>query len=246
MKSIVEAIRFLTIFGSSKRAKVTSANLSRSLLYFPFVGLLIGGCLVGANFIISKYLNHSAVNLSIILLLIILSGALHLDGFADTLDGFYAGKNREEILKIMEDSRIGTMGALGLVILILLKFVLLEGTPEIIKYKTLLLMPLSSRWAMVVSGSLSKAAKTEGLGKFFCKPVRLREWLGATLFTLIVAFLILKVQSILFILSIFLFALILTRYITRKIGGMTGDTFGAINELTEVFSLLIFNLKFVI
>ena len=242
MKSMVAAIQFLTIFGSNKRAEVTSDNLSRSLFYFPLVGLIIGGCLVGANLILSKYLNHSAVNVSIILVLIILTGALHLDGFADTLDGFYAGKDRGKILKIMEDSRIGTMGATGLIILILLKFVLLEGIPEVIKYKTLLLMPLSSRWAMVVSGSLSKAAKTEGLGKFFCKPVKLREWLGATLFTLIVAFLILKVQSILFILSIFLFTLILTWYITRKIGGMTGDTFGAINELTEVFSLLIFSL----
>ena len=242
MKSIVAAIQFLTIFGSGKRGEVTSDYLPRSLFYFPFVGLLLGGCLVGLNFVLSKHLHHSVVNLSIILLLVILTGALHLDGFADTADGFYAGKNRQEILKIMEDSRIGTMGAIGLIILILLKFALLEGIPEVIKYKALLLMPLSSRWAMVVSGSLSKPAKSEGLGKFFCKPVRLREWLGATLFTLIVAFLILKTQLILFILSIFLFALILTRCITRKIGGMTGDTFGAINELTEVFSLLISSL----
>jgi len=242
MKSIVAAIQFLTIFGSGKRGEVTSGYLSRSLFYFPFVGLLIGGCLVGLNFALSKYLNHSVVNLSIIILLIILTGALHLDGFADTVDGFYAGKDSQGILKIMEDSHIGTMGAIGLVILILSKFALLEGIPEVIKYKALLLMPLSGRWAMVVSGSLSKGAKSGGLGKFFCKPVRLREWLGATLFTLIVAFLILKTQFLLFIFSIFLFTLILTRYINRKIGGMTGDTFGAINELTEAFSLLILSL----
>ncbi len=242
MKSMMAAIQFLTIFSSGKRGEVTSDYLSRSLFYFPFVGLLIGGCLVGVNFLFSKHLNHSVVNLSIILLLVILTGALHLDGFADTVDGFYAGKDKQEILKIMGDSHIGTMGVIALIILILLKFALLEGIPEGIKYKALLLMPLSSRWAMVVSGSLSKGAKTEGLGKFFCKPVKLREWLGATLFTLIVAFLILKTQLPLFILSIFLFTLILTRYITRKIGGMTGDTFGAINESTEVFSLLIFSL----
>ena len=146
----------------------------------------------------------------------------------------------------MEDSRIGTMGATGLIILILSKFALLEGIPEVIKYKALMLMPLSGRWAMVVSGSLSKPAKSEGLGKFFCKPVSLRELIGATLFTVIVSFMILKVQSLLFILSVFFFTIILTKYMTKKIGGMTGDTFGAINELTEVFSLLIFNLKFVI
>lgn len=242
MKSMVAAIQFLTIFGPGKRAEVNSDYLSRSLFYFPLVGLIIGGCLVGTNLILSKYLNHSAVNVSIILVLIILTGALHLDGFADTVDGFYAGKDRQERMKIMEDSRIGTMGATGLTILILLKFALLEGIPGGIKYKALLLMPLSSRWAMVVSGSFSQAAKSEGLGKFFCKPVNLREWLGATVFTLIVAFLILKTQLILFILSLFLFTLILTSYITKKIGGMTGDTFGAINELTEVFSLLIFSI----
>jgi adenosylcobinamide-GDP ribazoletransferase len=242
MKSLLTAIQFLTIFGPGKKAGVTSDNLSRSLLYFPFVGLLIGGCLVVANFILSNHLSNSIVNISIILLLIILTGALHLDGFADTIDGFYAGKDRQEILKIMEDSRIGTMGATGLIILILSKFALLEGIPEVIKYKALLLMPVSSRWAMVVSGSLSKPAKSEGLGKFFCKPVGLRGWLGGTLFTLIVAFLILKIRSILFIVSLFLLTLILTGYINRKIGGMTGDTFGAINELSEVFSLLIFSL----
>ena len=242
MKSMVAAIRFLTILGPSKRAEVSADYLPRSLLYFPLVGLLIGIILVGANFLLSKHLNHSVVNLSIVILLIILTGALHLDGFADTLDGFYAGKDRQEILKIMEDSHIGTVGAIGLVILILSKFVLLEGIPEAIKCKALLLVPLSSRWAMVVSGSFSKAAKSEGLGKFFCKPVSLREWLGATVFTLLAAFLILKTQLIPFFLSLFLFTLILTRYIVKKIGGMTGDTFGALNELTEVFSLLIFSL----
>ena len=242
MKSLLAAIQFLTIFGPGKRGEVNADYLPKSLLYFPLVGLLIGGLLVGANFLLSKHLNHLAVNLSIILLLVILTGALHLDGFADTLDGFYAGKNRQEILNIMADSRIGTMGAIGVVILILSKFAFLEGIPEGIKYKALLLMPLSSRWAMVISGSLSRAAKTEGLGKFFCKPVGLREWLGATLFTIIMAFLILKSQMMLFILSLFLITLVLTRYITRKIRGMTGDTFGAINELAEVFSLLIFSL----
>ncbi len=242
MKSMIAAIQFLTILCPGKRVHVSADYLPKSLLYFPLVGLLIGAILVGANFILSKHLNHSVVNLSIIILLIILTGALHLDGFADTLDGFYAGRDRQEILKIMEDSRIGTVGALGLVIVILLKFALLEGIPEEIKYKVLLLIPLSSRWAMVVSGSLSEPAKTEGLGKFFSRPVSLREWSGATLFTLLITFLILKTQLIPFILSIFLFTLLLTRYIARKIGGMTGDTFGAINELTEVFSLLIFTL----
>jgi len=242
MKSMIAAIQFLTIVGPVKTGEVNADYLPKSLLYFPLVGLMIGVILVGANFVLSKHLNHSVVNLSIIILLIILTGALHLDGFADTLDGFYAGKDRQEILKIMEDSRIGTMAALGLFILILLKFTLLEGIPDGVKYRALLLMPLSSRWAMVVSGSFSKAARSQGLGRFFCKPVGLKEWLGATLFTLSVTFLILKTQLIPFILSLFLFTLLLTKYIARKIGGMTGDTFGAINELTEVFSLLIFTL----
>jgi len=240
MKSMVAAIQFLTIFRPRKKIRLNENSLSGSLLYFPFVGLLIGGFLVGANFLLSKQFSHSLVNLFIILLLVILTGALHLDGLADTLDAFYAGKNREDILRIMEDSRIGTMGAIGLIIVILLKFVLLEGIPEAIKYKVLLLMPLSSRWGVVVSSSLSQAAKTEGLGKVFCKSASLKEWLGATLFTLIVAFLILKVQSFIFISAIFLITLILTRYINRKIGGMTGDTLGAIIELTEVSTLLIF------
>jgi len=244
MKSMVAAIQFLTIFRPGKKIGFDESSLSSSLLYFPFVGLLLGGFLVGANFLLSKQFSHSLVSLFIILLLVILTGALHLDGLADTLDAFYAGRNREDILRIMEDSRIGTMGAIGLIIVILLKFILLDGIPETIKYKALLLMPLSSRWAVVVSSSLSEAAKTEGLGKVFCKSASLKEWLGATLFTLIVAFLILRVQSFVFISAIFLITLILTRYINRKIGGMTGDTFGAIIELIEVSTLLVFALEY--
>jgi len=242
MKSLLAAIRFLTILSPGRRPEMDSHYLSGSLLYFPLVGLLIGACLVGINFLLLKFLNSMAVNLSIIFFIIVLTGALHLDGFADTLDGFYGAKKKEEILKIMEDSRIGTMGAIGLVILILSKFVFLEGIPEEIKYKALLLMPVSSRWAMVISGSLSGPAKTEGLGRFFCKSVSLKEYLGSTVFTLVVSFLLIRIQSLLFILSIFAITVILTRYVVRRIGGMTGDTFGAINESIEAFSLLIFSL----
>jgi len=242
MRQFLAAIQFLTIFRLGRKSKVTLDYLSKSLPYFPFVGLLIGVFLVSANLLLSKYLSHSVVNLCIILLLIILTGALHLDGFADTIDGFYAGRDKQEILSIMEDSRIGTMAATGLVVLILSKFVFLEGIPEAIKYKALMLMPVSSRWTIVVSASLSKAAKSEGLGKLFCGPVRFREWFGATLFTFIVALLLLKTQSLLFILILFLLTFVSTKYVTRKIGGMTGDTFGAMNELAEVSSLLVLSL----
>jgi len=146
MKRFFIALGFLTIFPVKSDPQIRENDYGASLLYFPLVGLLIGLVLAAAAFILSP-LNPMIRSALIILFSVMLTGALHLDGFADTCDGFYGKHPKEKILEIMRDSHIGTMAVIGLVILLLLKFSLIAGIKDSILIKVLVLAAVFSRWA---------------------------------------------------------------------------------------------------
>ena len=123
MKNFLIALGFRTKIPISKKILISDKNLSESIVFFPLAGLLLGLILALLNTLLGPIMPAGLVNISLILALTLLTGALHLDGFADTIDGFSAKTNsKEDILAIMRDSRIGAMGVIGLVILLLFKF----------------------------------------------------------------------------------------------------------------------------
>ena len=126
MRKFFVALQFLTIFPLKIR-DIEEQELGQSLVYFPVVGAIIGLISVFSLFIFSSILPSSTTNVLILIILMFITGAIHLDGFADTCDGFYAGKDKENILQIMRDSHIGVMGVMGLIGILLLKFTLLEN-----------------------------------------------------------------------------------------------------------------------
>ncbi|MCX5715888.1 MAG: adenosylcobinamide-GDP ribazoletransferase [Candidatus Omnitrophica bacterium] len=240
MKDFLIALSFLTRIPVSKKLVIDDKTLSRSMRFFPIVGFVLGAILVLAWHILTPLLPERLVSLILILLLTLLTGAMHLDGFADTIDGLCSkAKSKEEILQIMRDSRIGAMGVIGLILLFLLKWEALNNITPRLKEAALILMCTASRWSQVFSAHFSGYARdTAGLGKPFIGTTRKMDFNFATIFIipLFLMFLFLKGLIALAILAAVVWGLV--KYINKRIGGMTGDTIGAISELVEITVLM--------
>ena len=120
--AFVAAIQFLTISPAFIRRAFSPQELGRAVGFYPLVGLILGGILAGAYYILSQRF-PTPVTVSLILTLwVILTGAIHLDGFLDTYDGLFGGSTPEKRLEIMRDERIGAFALAGAVLLFLTKF----------------------------------------------------------------------------------------------------------------------------
>lgn len=260
MKGFLIALQFLTRI-PVKLKSVKPQELAQSMLWFPVVGFLIGLILFLAKLIMSRGVLNITFYLAaafIIYIMVKLTGGLHLEGLADTWDGFYGGKNKDEILKIMHRGNIGPMGVMGMVLMLLLKFTLLIALfstvfPGSRQYITLLIMPMISRWVLVVIVKMVPYVKyeaKEGKAAAFVKYITRKEVLIATLITLFLSITPLALWGSLGVFRGCLagFALCVWALVTafvcfipinQKLGGITGDTLGAINEVVEA-SILFF------
>ncbi len=234
--NFLAAIGFLTIIPVPARAVKEDGN---QILYFPLVGLFIGCLLIGVDYLLSltSQLEYRVVGDA--LFLTIITGALHLDGLADTADGFFSHRPKEEILKIMKDSRIGVMGVLALLFCILLK---LAGIAAIIRTDSLIwliLAPALGRVAQVVGLVFVDHVSSEKiLAELFYQRGKYYLLLLCPLPFLIIFYLnvVLALASLGFFILL-IFGLLI--FCKNKIGGITGDTLGAITEIIETVFLLI-------
>jgi adenosylcobinamide-GDP ribazoletransferase len=239
MKSFLTAIKFLTILPVGKKSAFQDGELSKSAIYFPLVGALIGLLLVTVDFIFRPIFPDLIVNLIILITLISITGALHLDGFMDSIDGLFSGKDKDRILEIMRDSKVGSFAVLAVICLLSLKLSFLNEIQPNIRYSTLILMPALSRWSVVCLAKIYPyARKITGIGKPFAKLVGTRELIGATLLMAILIGLFFQLKGIIVWLIVFIALFLLSRWINKKISGMTGDTYGAIIETLEVVILI--------
>ncbi len=241
IKALICAVRFLTILPFGKSLNSTSKDLARSMAFYPVIGYGIGLLMLGFYSLVSHGVAPIFAVVFTFLIGIILTGALHLDGFADTCDGFYGGKSKDEILAIMRDSHIGAMATGGLFCLLVLKLSLfLSLYTRGILNVALLLTPALGRWAMVVATSLYPYARTEeGLAKPFIEEISWKEGVIATVVLLVLVYGQMKQPGALLVLNVLIVVMLVSRWISKKIGGMTGDTLGAINELAEVACLIL-------
>lgn len=235
-----EAIRFLTVFKFPFRPaevmKLHDRALPRSMVFFPLVGFLIGILSFGLYLLFGSFFPPRIATFVLLIGPIVMSGGLHMDGFADFCDGFFGGNDKADVLRIMKDSSIGVWGALGMVLLVLVKFELLLALPSMIAF--FLLAMTASRWAQVVlCFYLPYAGLGGGLSEQVAGKIGRREIFGATLF-LIPFFFWLGKEGFFIMAGLVLFLFLLGIYFKKRIGGITGDLIGTISELTEVFVLL--------
>jgi len=237
MTKFILALQFLTRIQLKPDLVVDDRNFGKSMIYFPLVGLVVGLILAAASHIFSLVFTPLVVGALLIWLEVTLSGGLHLDGFMDTMDGIYSGRSRERILEIMRDSRVGAHSAIALVCLFLLKLTILVDYPKSFLVPTLILVPSLSRLTQVVGVVCFPYAREEGLAKSFNTHVGGKELFLACFISLIICLLVMQWLGMVFFLITIGTALGLGYYVKSKIGGLTGDVYGAITEIAELILL---------
>lgn len=244
MKEFLIALQFLTIFSIRKEKNINDKDLARSMAFFPLVGIIIGTALSLLYVLTNHFLPRPVICSLLIITSVILTGGLHLDGLVDTIDGLTGGKERNAILKIMRDSHIGALGAVGLVSLLLLKFALVYSIPDKLMISALILTPALGRWSQVCLCKFFPYARDEaeaGLGKPFASLVGIREIICSTTIALIFSIALSHCLRAIILLPLVLIAsMTFGLILNKKIGGITGDTIGALNEIVETLGLFFF------
>ena len=243
--SFIAAFQFLTSIPLPRRLAANQEALGRSAVYFPVVGLIIGLILAGLNWLFSLALPPAIVKALLLVALVIITGALHLDGFVDTCNGIAGHKAVEDRWRVMHDSRAGAFGIVGVALLLLVKYVALSNVPPFFMTATLIFMPVVSRWAVVHAIFIHPYAHSSGLGTTFKQATRWPQFTAATLITIIVALALLPLFSLIGLLiipGVWIITALFSVYLKRKFSGLTGDTYGAINEVAEVAVLVVASL----
>jgi len=235
---LLAAFQFLTAIPLPIRHEATSEEVGRSQGYFPLIGLFLGAVLLGLDRLLGIALPPPIINVLLIITLVLMTGALHLDGFVDTCDGVAGPRTTEERWEVMHDSRTGGFGVVGACCLLLLKYVSLASVPEASRLTALLLMPVMSRWAMAYAIFAYPYARHQGLGKIFKEQANWRSFVMATVITLAISVGFARLSGVITLLAVWLGVTGMAVYLRRKFAGLTGDTYGAINEVTEVFVLI--------
>ena len=236
------AFQFLTVLPLFRARRLEPEELARSMGAFPLVGLALGGGLVAVHLLVGRLLPGLLEGALLVALLSLATGALHLDGVADTLDGLAGGWTPERALEIMKDSRIGAVGAVGLVLVLIAKVSALGLLPAGVAGRALLLTPAVARGSVVwLAYGSTYARPSGGLGTPYTEhldaatvrlallgsglPCLALGWRGVVAFGLTLAY-----------------AQGLKRWFHQRLGGVTGDVLGFAEETGELLFLLVIHL----
>jgi adenosylcobinamide-GDP ribazoletransferase len=212
-------------------------QVGAAAIFFPVVGLLLGLLLVLVNFLLEPFASPVLASVVLVTILALITRGLHLDGLGDTFDGLGAGSDRERVLRVMDDSHTGAFGVIAIVLLLFFKIHAIESIDSE-RWRALLAAPVLGRWAMVLLGYRASAAKP-GLGATLINFLKANHFLFATLIALLSVAAILRGFGIAMMLWVALFTIASKHFFHRRLGGVTGDTFGAVGELSET-SVLVF------
>lgn len=233
MKSFLLALQFLTI-APIRIKKIMPGEMARAAAYFPVVGLLLGLVLCTANHLLSlARLDPFASNIILVVLLIVLTGGLHLDGLSDTSDAIFSGKGKADMLAIMRDSHVGVMGVLAIVSILMLKVAFLSSILLNTKGIAIVLMCVLARWSISFSVFAFPYARDDGKAKPFIDGMNKGIFFVSTLIALVIVFIIWKAAGPVILGITAALAYLANSFIKKKLGGITGDTIGAVNELAE-------------
>jgi adenosylcobinamide-GDP ribazoletransferase len=225
------AVQFLTLFPRPWWMQHSTSEVGRSAIFYPVVGLILGLILVLVNFLLLPFASAGLLSVILITLLAFMTRGLHLDGVGDTFDGLGAGGDRDRVLSIMDDSHTGVFGLIAIVLVLFFKIHAIESI-DVDRWRALLVAPILGRWAMVLLAYRSKAAKA-GLGSNLIEHLQTKHFLLATLVTLLLVAAIWRRNGIVMMAWVAVFTIASKNYFHRRLGGVTGDIFGAVGELSE-------------
>ena len=231
---LLAAIQFSTRF-PVPAYRHEELTLARAAKFFPLVGLLIGAAGWGIYSLVARAANSQVRCLFVLCFFVLVTGALHEDGLADAADGFGGGWTRARILEIMRDSRIGSFGAVAIALSLLARFVLLSNLDPARFGAYVISAQVLCRCSTLPLGRvLPPARPAEGSGSRLARRISTASLLFGVLFSIATVLILLGRASWLPLLITVLITACTGVYYSRKIGGVTGDCFGATNQLTEI------------
>jgi adenosylcobinamide-GDP ribazoletransferase len=234
------AIEFLTLLRLRRPGVVPPAVLGASQAFFPLVGLLLGGTAAAAAFGFDEAgLQPGISGWLLVALMLVLTGALHADGLADSADGLFAGATPARRLEVMRDPAIGAFGATALVAVFGTKAAALGAVAGGDKVEALILAPCLARWACVAAIAAFPYARPEGLGRAFHASALPLAAPAAGVSCLAAAGAGLGVEGAGAWLLAAAAGLGLGAFVGARLGGLTGDCYGAAIEVTETALLVL-------
>jgi adenosylcobinamide-GDP ribazoletransferase len=240
------AISFLTILPVIDQRPASDETVAASFAWFPIVGCLIGLALVGEDWLLAHFFAQVVRSVLIVLSLTVLTGAVHLDGLADTADALGAGRDRARALDILRDSRVGTFGASAIFFDLTLKILALSTLAGPRRYAALIIAPTLARFAMVMVGVGIPYLRESGAGTAFLNSQSL-GWRRrvAVVFLIIDCAILLspfRTVGVMAVSFAMLIACLMHLFYRSWLGGVTGDLIGACGEVIEIAVLLTMSL----
>ncbi len=239
MNELIAAFQFLTIIPPLIQRPFTLKELGRSVGLYPIVGLAIGGVLVGIDSVLSSIFPSSVRAALVLCFWVVLTRAIHLDGFLDACDGMFGGYTPEKRLMIMRDSRIGAFALIGGVLVLISMYSSILTSQDLMA--SLLLAPVLGRWSMSFAVVSFPYARPEGMGRTMKDNSGWKELMIASLIAFATAWFIGQFLGLIIFGLIVLISLLGLRFVLRLIPGLTGDIYGAACILVELLILLIFS-----
>ncbi len=234
------AFGFLTVYPLRASDTWTPETLGSSMVYYPLVGTFIGLALWGLAVLLNVLFLPPIVSVLLLAGSLLVTGGLHLDGLADTVDGLSGSYNREDALRIFKDPHVGSMAVAGVVVVLLVKYACFNALAHEALGPVLVVMATLSRYAMVQMACFSPYARpTGGLGEPFVRGIRPEHHLEALCLALGSVLLFGGLRGVCIGVLVGLATLGLQAYFRQRLGGITGDVLGATNELNETLVLLL-------
>lgn len=237
------AVHFLTTLPVPLKRDLPEDAWGRSMAYFPLVGLLLGVLLWAGSRVFGLLWPAGVAAALVLAEWVILTGALHLDGLIDCCDGLLAAKSPNERLQILRDVHAGSFGVVGAALLLIVKYAalsaLLGSRPAGAVAVALLLAPTFSRWAMVyLTVRFPYGRPGASLGRMFASYVTRRSLIAASVIAAVLGLVVGGWMGVLMLALVWGFAALAARWVMNRIPGLTGDVYGAANELVELGVLL--------
>lgn len=242
IQNMLLLFQLLTRVPINKALPCEENDFRRASNFFPIVGLFIGIIQYILCYFLDTAVTAYVMALIVALAEIILTGGFHVDGFADTCDGFFAYKGKDRIISIMKDSRLGTFGCIAIVADMLLRVLLLGDIIADSAYSSLyiLIIPIIARTYIAFLSYIGKPAKEEGMGNLFIETVTIREVIVGIVVGMLITFGVLGIiEGLILFITATAVTILFNVYCKSKIGGVTGDSLGANNEIVTIALMIV-------
>lgn len=244
LQSILLLLQFMTRIPINISLPCELEDFKRASSFIPIVGVAVGSFQLLVCLLLIKFLPVNMACIFVLLSGVFITGGFHIDGLGDTCDGFFAFKGgKEKIIEIMKDSRIGTYSCIAIIVDLLIRYTAYVTIVSEGKLYGLILAPIAGRISLEFIAFIGKRAKEKGSGNLFIGNIDKKQFYIGVSLMLVLNIIFLNFSNIFelgtVILVLFISTILFNSLCNNKIGGLTGDSLGANNEISELLCLII-------